>query len=297
MSGTFPFKFILIFILVFFAGDRLFAHIAGIAFKYSCLPGAKMYSGQDKADILVLGDSRSYRQLPAMSLENGFKGRFKVSNLSLPGSSIECMEARLLDYVDIYGLPKMVIIESTTSLESDNEAFKEQRCFMLYSKRIGRIIRRDYPVLYYAGKVFNLFNYNCVTFLNALHKIVKSEPDLILKGIIPEEKAKNMQKRAKSFYKITDNNKKALKRIVELSRKKGFELRIILTPVLVRYSDYEQWKRSLVEIIGKDVGLWEFVSNNSFERKHFVNYNHLNKSGVKILFELLEQKGFFKQGR
>ena len=275
----------------------MLAHIANIAFKYSCLPDAKMYSGRGNADVLVFGDSRAYRQLPAMSLEKGFKGRFKVSNLALPGSSIECMEARLLDYVEIYGLPKMVIIESTTSLEIDNQAFKEQRCFMLYSKRIGRIIRRDYPVLYYAGNVFNLFNYNCVTYLNALHKIVKSEPDLILKGIIPEKEAKNRQKRAKSFYKITDNNRKALKRIVELSRKKGIELHIILTPVLGKYSDYEQWKRSLEEIIGKGVGLWEFVSNDSFERKHFVNYNHLNKSGVKILFELLEQKGFFQQGR
>jgi hypothetical protein len=231
-----------------------------------------------------------------MSLEKGFKGRFKVSNLALPGSSIECMEARLLDYVEIYGLPKMVIVEATTSLHVNNHAFKEQRCFMLYSKRIGRIIRRDYPVLYYAGKVFNLFNYNCGTFLNALHKIVKPEPELTLKGVIAEKEAKNMQKRAKSFFKITDNNKKALKRIVELSRKKGFGLRIILMPILAKYSDYEQWKRSLEEIIGKDVGLWEFVSNNSFKREHFINYTHLNKSGVKILFELLEQKGFFKQG-
>jgi hypothetical protein len=297
MRVNFPFKFILIFVLVFIAGDRLFAHIAGIAFKYSCLPEAKMYSGRGKADVLVFGDSRGYRHFPVMSLEKGFKWRFKISNLSLIGASIEGMEARLLDYIEFYGLPKMVIIESTSSLSSYNEAFKEQRCFMLYSKRIGRIIKNDYPVLYYAGKVSNLFNYNSVTFFNALHKIVKPEPELTFKGVIPEKKAANVQKRARSFYKITDNNRKALKRIVELSRKKGFELRIVLTPLLPKYSDYKQWKKSLEGIIGKDVSLWEYVSNNSFVREHFYDDNHLNKDGVKVLLKILEQDGFFRQGR
>ena len=297
MRANFPFKFILIFVLAFIAGDRLFAHLANLAFKYSCLPEAKMYSGRGKADVLVFGDSRGYRHFPVMSLEKGFKGRFKVSNLSLIGASIEGMEARLFDYVEIYGPPKMVIVESTSSLSSYNEAFKEQRCFMLYSKRIGRIIKNDYPVLYYAGKVSNLFNYNSVTFLNALHKIVIPEPDLTFKGVISEKSAEDIQKRAKNFYKITDNNKKALKRIVELSRKKGFELRIVLTPLLPKYSDYKQWMRSLEGIIGNDASLWEYVSNNSFVREHFYDYNHLNKDGIKVLLKKLEQDGFFKQGR
>ena len=123
------------------------------------------------------------------------------------------------------------------------------------------------------------------------------EPELTLKGVISEKNAENVQKRAKNFYKITNNNKKALKRIVELSRREGFELRVVLAPSLPKYNDYKQWKRSLEGIIGKDVSLWEYVSNNSFVREHFYDDNHLNKDGVKVLLKILEQDGFFRQGR
>ena len=252
-------------------------------------PIARLYGGTASADVVVLGNSRAYRNIDVAALGRGFEGR--VISLALPGTSMEVSSALFDDYLGRYGAPRVLVIE-LSALFSDEGSLKDLRAFASRSGRIDDLMQEYFPTLRYAGVVSRLFNYNSVFVLNAVHKVFAPLPDPLLDGALPPQAGAIPPGR---YFVPRDENIAPATALMDTARRCGIEVRLLLTPVVPAYAAANRIDalRSTAVQIADGARIWDFADNPPTEPRYFVDPSHLNREGVRLLMERLAAQGFF----
>ena len=104
----------LVFISIFFIGDRVGGYAISTLIDMSNHNIAKLYSNKQNGEIILIGNSRAKRTFDLGYLENRF-GK-KVVNLTGLGDPTPLSLAYLLDYIDQGKIPEIIIMESSNLL-------------------------------------------------------------------------------------------------------------------------------------------------------------------------------------
>lgn len=287
---------LIMFILIFFIGDRLLAQVGNFAYELSTMPDAELYSGRGEADVIILGNSRAYHHLNVAEWEKDIN--LNVRMYAIQAASMEFMKAQLLDYVDIYGAPKAVILE-LTCLTWDNDQVLNMRGLVFRSLRIKELLKKYYPKHFYIGEWFHLFRFNSTEYLNILHKIfVNYKQPLFETGITRSEIDKISAEEYKAYFINRDNNLDSLNKIIRFANKNNIILHIMITPFLPEFinnqKEYLSWKEEVLQNINQKNIFYDY-SSSIYGAEKFRDYTHLNSIGVNAFHSLLRNDKYFKK--
>jgi hypothetical protein len=292
---TRPLFSILLFVILLFAGDRAGAWLLQTLMDQSALPIARLYGGKAPTRIVILGNSRAYRHLLVGDMSRDF-GR-SVENFSNPGAGMRVAQATLLDFIDRYGVPRVVVVE-LSALTTSAEALSDYRPFVQRSPRLASLIQLEMPQLYYAGQFSHLFNYNSSTFLNALHKAVVPIGDLRLRGSVAPEAVAKWAKEpppVPPYFQTVEAEAEAFRQILAAREQHGFALRLVLSPVQPVFGHLNQfipWRDQMKRIVGP-YPVWDYGLAHDLKDQEFADPTHMNPAGVANFVCMLRQDGFF----
>jgi hypothetical protein len=281
----------ILLLALWFAGDRLLALAMGRLLDHSRDPIARLYGDSAAADVVVLGNSRAYRNIDLDALSRGFNSQ--VISLALPGASMEISNALFDDYLDRYGPPRVLVVE-LSALFSDEGSLKDLRAFADRSSRIDGLVKRYFPTLYTAGVVSRLFNYNSIFVLNAVHKIFVPLPDPLLDGSLPPQDGVVPSGR---YFVPRDENIAAARALMDATRRCGIEVRLLLSPAVPAYAAANRIDalRSAARQIAGEARIWDFIDDPPVDARYFVDPSHLNREGVRFFMEILAKRDFFSK--
>lgn len=281
---------LVIVLALWFAGDRVGAFAVGRMLDHSNDPIAQLYGGRTTGDIVLLGNSRAYRHFDFNVLTKEFGG--SVANLSLPGGSMELSVALLKDYIERYGAPRILIAE-LSQICADSEAFKNMRPFVSRSSRLSQLVEEHFPRQYRMGLVSHLFEYNSEYALNAMQKVFKPMPDLLLDGALGADAV--AQVRPGTYFVPKLREVAAAKELVDVVRRWNIDARFVLTPVVPEYAAANQIAalRASAQQLTQGFRLWDLADTPPLDIGDFLDYGHLNRQGVKQFMYELRAHGFF----
>jgi hypothetical protein len=289
-------KILLLLVSLWIVGDRIFANlIEHFVLPLSDNRFAKMYSGRAKADIVMLGNSRLDRHFDAYLLESYFNK--SAINLGIGGQSAELSNILLHDYIDRYGVPKIVILEPTNAFIK-NEGLKDLRVFMNHSERVKNLTKKELPLEYYFGSLSHLYNFNNVMFNRILFEIVRSDTDRLRKDTISLKRYNQIRRLSYSKQKPQISklgNYSALKSIATACDEHNIDLKVVIVPnlkVVFARETYEDWISELEDIFNPE-RIFDY-STALVDRKYYFDEDHLNRKGVYAFYEILRKDGFFQ---
>lgn len=282
---------LILVVAVWFAGDRIASRVLAAFLDYSSDPIAQLYAGKGRGDVVLVGNSRAYRDFDLDLLSRKFGGR--VVNLALPGAPIELSEALVDDYLDRYGAPRLLIFEPSGLVQRPG-AMKDLRAFMGRSARIARLLRRYFPRLYYAGCLSHLFNFNSGFALNLAEKVFRPMPDLRLNGVMSEAAAASV--RSGTYFVPRKSQIASARRLIAHLRARGVNVRFVLAPVEKHYATRNRVAalRTAVQNLTGGHDLWDEIDGPPDTAAYFADYVHLNRRGVAVFMDLLRKRDFFK---
>ena len=142
--------------IVVIAGDRIGAFVCSRILLASQFRFSRVYRGDSKADVIVIGDSRGVHSFYAPAIEK-LTGH-PALNLSFNSMSVPIAEALLSDYLENNTRPRMVIIEATCVVV-DRGLVSELRTYAGLSPRLEALYAREHPAPPRAGRMFGLLHY------------------------------------------------------------------------------------------------------------------------------------------
>jgi hypothetical protein len=275
-------------IAVIVAGDRLLSWTLSRALVRSQFRYSRLYRGGNDADILILGDSRGVHSFYAPAIEE-LTGR-RAFNASYNSMSMRIAEAVLLDYLDRNRAPRMAIIE-VTSVAFEGELTSELRTYAEFSSRLSALYDEAHPSAAVAGRAFHLLNLNSGFYLEALHYMRRSDQDWIMRSVMPPE----LRNAPPSLWRLpTPENLAALNRMIEVLRRRGVEVRLVLAPYRPAPSNMGEFARIVERSSG--VPVWNY-SGAVRDPDEFADTVHLNERGSRELLALMERDGLFGMGQ
>ena len=275
-------------------GDLLISKFGLFIAKFSSLPYTRLYSNKLDSKILILGNSRAYHHL----FEDDFikvTGKTTI-NLSQTGTPLIHLEPILYDYIDLYGFPDSIIIE-TDCLTTNYKKISAFKYLINYSKRYKFLFKEFFYKEFLISSIFKLYSLNSTEFLNLMHKVVINYRQPYLDGEITQNEIRNFKKNKTSRFTSISYNYEALKRIVKKLEGKS-KITFITTPfnpnVLNLFgNEYDEMIEPLRNEFFSDDNFFD-LSNSIKDNLYFYDNYHLNRKGVVELKKKLIYKEFFK---
>ena len=273
-------------VAVVVAGDHLFAWTLNRLVVRSQFRYSRLYGGGNRADIIVLGDSRGAISFPTPLIED-LTGQ-RALNLSYAGMSPRIAEALLLDYLDRNPPPRMVVLE-VSSVISEGALVKELRTFAGLSPRLAALYRQEHPVAAVAGSLFKLYPLNSEMFLDVLHHMRRPDQDVSPQPYLPE--AARIRRGSWRLEPRVENIA-AVERMVRLLRARGIDVRLVIAP----YAPEKQPVNvaQFVDLLTQRTGapVWNYSAAIG-DPDVFADGVHLHVRGVVELMKILRRDGFF----
>ena len=290
-----PFRFVLLFMIVFFSGDRLFSRRLGNAVISSEFRYSRLYRGAATADVLVLGDSRGVHSFFAPGIEQATG--LSVVNLSFNGMPMRGSECLLLDYLERHPAPKLVVIE-VTSLRASLDVIGDLRPYLKYSSRLRELYSSLFPASAYGLQVSHLYQYNCEMFYRIYYYIGRSDQSWIMTSRVKDDLLASSETQVTSIPLESPEwrqNAAALSRICATAQERKIKLRLVIAPYLPSYRrNIQNWTEVLQSLSESAPGFQ--IADYSLalsDISDFADRMHLNNRGAETFRSILERDDFF----
>ncbi|HQU09331.1 MAG TPA: hypothetical protein PLV25_05155, partial [Opitutales bacterium] len=258
-----------------------------------------LYQGGMPQQILVLGNSRGVMLVYPPDFKKVVSA--PVFNLSYNGLNIQIMEAFLDDYLDFNEAPLGILIELSGLNAKDNAVLHELKPFATYSERLQLLFKKHCPTSLRAMRLFNLYSYNCESFLRSLYFFDRSkndQTDWCVRDSINPEFLKNytLDPRAcETLRPVCEENLAALGRILATCKARNIPVALIVAPYLPHYIErlqepFEQWLRQVQAYVGDSYPIHDY-SGAIFDISCFQDNLHMNVAGSRKLLEQLLANG------
>ena len=276
-------------LLLFFIGDRLGGLILSKITAKSQFRYSRLYEGQAKADILLLGNSRGLIFYQPYIEEITGKSTLNLSYNSMP---IDLGRVVVTDYLEKYGNPESIIIDVTMCDRHNKQLITGFNTFSNYSDRLNTLIREKDKKSWYAGKISNLYRYNSEVFQRTLYYLSKSDEDWLNDRVISPTMVENIVNEEAVDLTIDDYLLTELDELVRTAEERGINVELVVNPY---YPAYIEKMSTFYDFIGKIRGRTNRkVHDYSKALKAtngFADYQHLNKEGSKQYMDLLLRDG------
>lgn len=272
-------------LLLFFIGDRLGGYILSKLTAKSQFRYARLYEGQAKADILLLGNSRGLIFYQPYIEEITGKSTLNLSYNSMP---IDLGRVMVTDYLEKYGDPELLIIDVTMCDRHNPELITGFSTFSNYSENLNNLIKAKDEKSWYAGKLSNLYRYNSEVFQRTLYYLTKSDEDWLNDRVISPTMIANVTEEEVVDLTIDEYLLSELDELVRMAEERGIDIELVVNPY---YPAYIQRMTTFYDFIGK-IAKRTNRKVKDYSRvltatNGFADYQHLNKEGSKKYMDLL----------
>jgi hypothetical protein len=287
---------IIIFPLIFLAGDRVIAFLLDKVVLQSGFRFSILYRGGQQYDMLILGNSRGVNSFYAPAVQEA-TGRTTL-NLSYNGMSADLAEALFMDYLDRNRKPKLLILE-ISNVAHKSDLLTELKLYTTHSERLSKLFRKANPEAAFWAEASRVFQFNGEMFLRTLYYLNASDQSWINRYRIGAAMVRSVREGQQDELGLLPENLDALRHIIETARQKGIAVRLVIGPYLPQYrrhlSNLSGWVKT-VQSVATDVPIWDY-SMAVEEAASFADRLHLNYDGSLLLLKRLRQDGFFALGR
>jgi hypothetical protein len=277
-----------VLIAVVLAGDRLLSWTLDHALVRSQFRYSRLYRGGNDAEVIILGDSRGVHSFYAPAIEE-LTGS-KAFNLSYNSMSMRIAEAVLLDYLDRNRQPRLVIIE-ITSVAFEGALTSELRTYADFSPRLAALHDEAHPSAAASGRAFHLLHLNSGFYLEAVHYMGRSDQTWINRASMPQGLRNSV---SPQWQMPTGDNLAALNRMIQVLRRRGVEVRLVLAPYCPVPSNMGQFATIVAQSSAMPV--WNYAGSMC-DPDEFADTVHLNERGSRALLAMMKRDGVFGMTR
>ena len=287
--------FIIIFLMTFFAGDRLIAFLLDKVLLRSQFRFSLLYKGGQQYDIIIMGNSRGVNSFYTSAIQEA-TGKATV-NLSYNGMSANLAEALFMDYLDRNRKPKLLVLE-ISNVTDESGLLNELKLYTTSSERLAKLLRTANPQAAFWTEASHIFKFNGEMFLRTLYYYQESDQTWINRYQISPALLQSTRSGRQEILRATPENLAALKRIINVARTQGIEVRAVVGPYLPAYCDqitnFQDWLNEIKRTIGSDIRIWDY-SRAISDTTAFADREHLNYRGSLVLLKELVQDGLFAE--
>jgi hypothetical protein len=195
-------------------------------------------------------------------------------------------EAVMLDYLDRNRPPRLVIIE-ITSVAFEGELTSELRTYADFSRRLSSLYDEAHPSAAVAGRAFHLLNLNSGFYLEALHYMRRSDQDWIMRSAMPPA----LRNSSPVQWRLpTPENLAALNRMIQVLRRRGVEVRLVLAPYCPAPPNMGEFATIVAQSTATPV--WNYAGSMC-DPNDFADTVHLNERGSRALLAMMKRDGLF----
>lgn len=280
-------------LLFFFIGDRLGGYIlqqlvAKSEFRYS-----RLYTGQAKSDIVLLGNSRGLIFYQPFIEE--ITGQ-KTLNLSYNSLPIDMGQVLVEDYIERYGAPEKLIIDVTMCDRTNTQLITGFSPYASYSHSLNQLIKSVAKKSWVAGQLSHLYRFNGEVFQRTMNYLGKSDKDWLIDRVISDHMQENATLDSVVVLKTTPALLSSLQKLIAVAERKGAEVELLVNPY---YPPYAERMTSLAPFIQQiEAATNKKVKNYALAlqlTEGFGDYQHLNKKGSKQYLTQLAEDGVFSR--
>jgi hypothetical protein len=184
------FSWIATFLTLSFIGDRLFGYFLQKITLNSQFRYSRLYRGDAKADILLVGNSRGLGfYQPEIERLTGLN----TLNISYNGMPADLATVLVRDQFQKNGAPKTMVIDVTMCDRKDDLFVAAFNVYSPYSDSLKALITRYDKTVYYGGLVSHLYRHNSEVFQRAFNYRNKTDEDWLLDRVISEKMATDVK--------------------------------------------------------------------------------------------------------
>ncbi len=285
---------LLLFILAIFIFDRL----GGIALKQllseSGFRYVRMYEGKDRADIVVIGNSRGVNGFYVPYLEEQLGTN--VANISFNGLKTELAVNLLNDYIDKHQ-PKLILFEGSMLFNSpcDTALLRDFKLYTHYSARISNLLKSQAQSEYLAATWFHLYKFNTPFFFRNLFYFRKNDKNWINNYQLSSKLVEMTKSMEPLTWQLNPSSLDLFKKYYSDWKQKGITTKIVISPYLPIYRDkitnFDTLVQQMQEITSSPI--YDY-SDYLSEQKYFGDRVHSNKNGAILLGDKMIKDNVFK---
>jgi hypothetical protein len=275
------------FLVVLFAGDRLIGwmfqrQITNSMFRYS-----RMYRGEGgDAEILIVGNSRGL---------NFYKPYVdsvtKLKSFSLCYYSMPCEIATVLaeDYLDRYKKVKTVLVELSVVEMSDDKLLPGFSTYLPYSARIDSVLKKKTKDTWYTSQVSHLFRFNNEVFQRAMYYRNRLDDDWYFDRTITQNLIDQAPNRSVEF-KVPEEHVEDIKQLADYCRARNINIQFVIGPFFPTYvvKRLDVLKQKVEAATGYPV---HDYSRALQDYSCFTDYLHANLKGGSQIVDLMIKEG------
>ena len=279
-----------LWLLIAFAGDRLFGyglrHVAeSSSFRYS-----RLYTGQAEADVVLIGNSRGLNFYQPFIEERTGLSTLNLSYNAMPG---QLSAALLRDYRERYGAPE-VLIADITHLDRDNvDLIREFRVYAQFSHRLDTLLRGRDPKIWGGAQFSHLTRYGGEVAQRMFYYTTRGDEDWIVDRVIAPSVVTDTVALEPYELGVAQRRVDEFADVVAEYRAGGTQVVLVVNPYYPAFARAIANLDSLVSAVERATGLEVLDYSTSVTGdENFGDYQHLNKAGAaRYLARLLEDIG------
>lgn len=263
-------------------GDRAAGHFLqnqadGSQFRYS-----RLYRGDAATDILLLGNSRglSFFQ-PHIEQITGKT----TCNLSYNGLPMDVAKCLVLDYLERYKAPEVLLLDITMCDRENDELLAGFLCYAKHSPRLDALIRRKTPKAWWGGRLSALFRFNNEIFQRTVFYRNQSDKDWLLDRRLPQAMAEAVSQHS-YLLEIHPYLIQQLRETVEFAKAKGVRVELVIGPYFPGFevNNLDALKSAVEEATGQSVRDYRAALSDPAD---FGDFMHPNKQGCLRYVDML----------
>jgi hypothetical protein len=286
------FSWIATFLTLSFVGDRLFGYFLqkitfNSQFRYS-----RLYRGDAKADILLVGNSRGLGfYQPEIERLTGLN----TLNISYNGMPADLASALVRDQFQKNGAPKTMVVDVTMCDRKDDLFVAAFNLYSPYSDNLKALITKYDETVHYGGLVSHLYRHNSEVFQRAFNYRNKTDEDWLLDRVISEKMASDTS--LKSYkVRVMPEMVDHLKEMIDFAKSKGTDVKLVISPYFPRFAESirDSFLTPLKTLVEAKTGLTVTDYSAALATTDaFGDYQHANKKGcIQFMNQLFEEKVF-----
>jgi len=272
-------------IIVFFIIDSMISFAFLELSKLSKIRYSRLYYEKINADVIFIGNSRGRNSFDSPYFET-LSGKKSIS-LSYNALPLSLVKVFLGDYLERNTLPEIIFIEVHCISDAGYYGLLNFKQYMFNSVALKNMIKKYYPIDYYASMISKSYIFNSEYFIRTLYHITKNDQSWINRFRISQEYYNNLKQNEDDFLlqKIDESSMKIFTEIVQ--KYKGITIIPVLAPIIDKcrndeninsfISDFES--RTQLKIINYS----QAISDISM----FADTIHTNDAGARFITKKL----------
>jgi hypothetical protein len=305
--------YLLSFIMLYFIGDRIIANQLYQVVKSSQFRFSEIYNGNQKNEILILGNSRGVNSFYVPELNRRLNK--KVFNLSYNGMDMEIVKILFYDYLEKNQKPQQLIIEISNILSVEPLSQKNQeakidvediglagdlKVYSPHSHRIRNMVGKRSPNLIFWSDISNISIYNGEMFLRIINYLKSSDQNWSNGRTITNKMLEVVNYEPNYICKLSKHQINELQEILAFARKNNIDVKLVVGPYLPVYRDKILNYSETIANLSNQLTSNEFGSNLLMDYSKSINDSnkfadklHANTLGSKEMIGVMIKDGLF----